>query len=160
MWVHLWTAINGKATVDKCFMWWHVADCTHTYTHTHLHTRSPVTLVFLPTLFLLLSTSGGGAVKPIDGEKRRFASFQSLSLHHWVTSHSTSEELIVSQVAQLIYLNNTPFVPTRISLPFPSSYSFFCSASPVSFASHALSLSHSLYFLFWPYKRTEQALLC
>lgn len=35
----------------------------------HTHTHSPVSLVFLPTLFLLLSVSRRGAAKPIDREK-------------------------------------------------------------------------------------------
>lgn len=47
--------------------------CTHANTHTHTRARacahSPVSLVFLPTLFLLLSVSGWEAAKPVDGEK-------------------------------------------------------------------------------------------
>ena len=103
------TSITVRATVDKPLKSQFLScDDTSLMTLTHcvcvcvcVCIHSPVSLVFLPTLFLLLSVSGWGAAKPIDGEGETFAYHECkmslrwqlnfwLFTHHCATTHSTS----------------------------------------------------------------------
>lgn len=94
---------------------------------TRLWWHSPVSLVFLPTLFLLLSVSGWGAAKPIDGEKGdicmswlqnepQIAAKFRLFTHHCVTLHCTSEGSLLAKVSSSNSWEESPPPPHTMFL--------------------------------------------
>lgn len=115
--------------------------------------HSPVSLVFLPTLFLLLSVSGWGASEPIDGEKGdvsmswlqnepQIAAKFRLFTHHCVTSHCTSEGSLLAKVSS----SNSWGFYVLFSLP-SSSCLLLCTKT--SFPSLSISIDADLVSRKW-----------